>query len=88
LRIQVIKAPAVLVNHWRWSSFDERVVLQLSFDRARFLANPRDFFVQTLALACLVRGSDREKKLAYGSDCDWSARSSLVFGVQRYLFRI
>jgi hypothetical protein len=51
----------VLLDHCRRSSLYERVVLQFCLHGSRFLINPGDFRVQSLSLACLVGGSDREK---------------------------
>src|SRR2546423_1118723 len=73
LRFKVVKPPPVLLDHRRWSSLYERVVLQFCLNGSRFLTNPRGFLVQPLAFQRLVRRGDREKKFAYGRDCYWSA---------------
>jgi hypothetical protein len=54
----------VLLDHCRWSSLNERVVLQFCLNASRFFANSLDFLVQPLAFARLVRSGDREKKFA------------------------
>jgi hypothetical protein len=64
LRVKIVKPAPVLLDHRRWSSLYERVVLQFCINGSRFLTNPRDFLVQSVPLACLVGGSDREKKFA------------------------
>jgi hypothetical protein len=64
LRAQIAEPSPVLLDHCRWSSVYERVVLQFCLNGSRFLTNPRDFPVQPLAFARLVRSGDREKKFA------------------------
>jgi hypothetical protein len=64
LRVKIVKPPPVLLDHRRWSSLYERVVLQFCLNGSRFLTNPRDFLVQPLAFQRLVRRGDREKKFA------------------------
>ena len=78
----------MFLDHSGWSSLDKRVVLQFCLNGPRFLSNPRDFIVQPLALARLVRSGDSEKKFAQWSEGYWSASRRLVFGVERYLLRI
>jgi len=64
LRGKIVEPSSVLRDHCGWSSLNERIVLQFCLDRSRFLIGPGDFRVQSVALARLVRGSDREKNLA------------------------
>jgi hypothetical protein len=88
LRGKSAKPLPVLLDYRGWSTLYERVVLQFYLNGSRFVIDPRDFLVQTLAFTCLVRGGDREKKFAQGSDCYWSTSRRLVSGIERYLFCI
>jgi hypothetical protein len=88
LRGKSAKPSPVLLDHRRWSSLYERVVLQFCLNGSRFVTDSRDFLVQTLAFTCLVRGCDHKKKFAQRSDCHWSTSRRLVFGIERYLFGI
>jgi hypothetical protein len=83
LRVKIAKPAPVLLDHRGWSSLYERVVLQFCFNGLRFLTNPRDFLVQSLAFNRLVSSGDNEKKFAQGSDCYWSTNRGHVAGVER-----
>jgi hypothetical protein len=61
LPVKIVKPPPVLLDHRRWSSLHERVVLQFCLNGSRFLSNPGDFLVQPFAFVPLVRSGDREK---------------------------
>jgi hypothetical protein len=64
LRGKIAKPSPVLLDHRRWSSLHECVVLQFGLNGSRFLINLGDLRVQSFPLARLVNGSDREKKVA------------------------
>jgi hypothetical protein len=78
----------MLLDHRRWSSFYERVILQFCVNDSRFLTNPCDFLIQPFAFERLVPSGGREKKFAQWSDCYWSASRRLVAGVERQLLGI
>src|SRR6266567_5595623 len=86
LCVKIVEPSPVLLDHCRWSSLHERVVLQFCLNVSRLLINPGNFRVQPLSFARMVGGSNREKKFAYGSDCYGSASRRHVFGVERYFF--
>jgi hypothetical protein len=64
LRVKIVKPAPVLLDHRRWSSLYERVVLQFCLNGSRFLTNPRDFLVQPFAFQRLIPGGNSEKKFA------------------------
>jgi hypothetical protein len=88
LRGKIAKPSPVLLDHCRWRSLYERVVLQFCVNGSRFLINLGDLGVQSFPLARLVSRSHREKKFAEWSDRYRSANRRLVFGVEGYLLRI
>src|SRR5436309_3319082 len=61
LRGKIVESPPMLFDHCFWSSFHERVVLQLCLHRFEFGFDLGNFVVQTLACTFLVCSSDRRK---------------------------
>src|SRR5262245_31252526 len=88
LRGKIVKPPPVILDHCRWSSLYERMILQFCLNGSRFLTNLSNLGIQPLPLARLVGHCDREKKFAERSDRHWSAGWTLEFDVERYLLRI
>jgi len=54
----------MLLDYCRWSSLNERLVLQFCFNGSCFFLNLGNFPGQPLLFARLVRRSDRKKKVA------------------------
>ena len=66
----------MLLDHCRWGSLYERLVLQFCFNGSRFLFDPGNFLVQPVAFARLVTRGDREKKFAERRDRNRSSSRS------------
>jgi len=88
LRGKIAEPSPVFLDHCRRSSFYERFVLQFRLNGLLFLRKLSDLRIQSLPLAGLISGSDREKQFAEWSDRYRGASRRVGGRVECHLFGI